>query len=205
MKKMLLDMLICPVCLPDEIQFEEKIAEADKDDILDGELRCVRCKRVFSIRNGVACLDPNARQDNRNSDNKYETAPVVSSYLWSHYADILNEENASDAYRQWADLMQPHSGIAIDAGAAVGRFVFEMGQKSDYAIGLDNSQAFIATARELMKRRHMKVALKQEGYLTRDVNSGAAAGMEDRNGGIHCRRWRWHSLFGRTASLRCLR
>ena len=170
MKTFLLEVLICPACLPDEIRLEEKIVAFRKDDILEGGLHCAGCKRVYPIRNGVACLDPNACSNNGHSGNKYETAPVVSAYLWSHYADILNEENASDAYRRWADLMRPHSGIAVDAGAAVGRFTFEMGQKSDFAIGLDNSQAFIETARELMTGRCMKVALKQEGCLTRDVN-----------------------------------
>lgn len=170
MKKALLDLLICPACLPAEIQLEETIKETSEADILAGELACQQCRKIYPIKNGIANLDPNAFFGKALSENKYETAQVVSSYLWSHYADILNDENATDAYRRWADLMQPHDGIAIDAGAAVGRFTFEMAQKSDLAIGLDNSQAFIRTARELMKHREMTVVLKQEGHITTDVN-----------------------------------
>jgi uncharacterized protein YbaR (Trm112 family)/SAM-dependent methyltransferase len=170
MKKALLGLLICPACLPDEIQLKETIKETSGGDILVGELACPQCRKVYPIENGVANLDPNGSFGRASSENKYETAPVVSSYLWSHYADILNDENASDAYRRWADLMDPHDGVAIDAGAAVGRFTFEMGQKSDLAVGLDNSQAFIRTARELMKHREMTVVLKQEGHITTDVN-----------------------------------
>ena len=169
MKKALLDLLICPACLPDEIQLKETIKEASGGDILKGELACPQCRKVYSIENGIANLDPSASFGKISPENKYETAQVITAYLWSHYADILNDENASDAYRRWADLMQPHDGLAIDAGAAAGRFTFELGQKSDLAIGLDNSHAFIRTARELMKRREIRMALKQEGHITTDV------------------------------------
>ncbi len=169
MKKILLDLLICPACLPEEYQLKGTMKETVGEDILAGELTCPQCKKVFTIENGIACLDPNTPCERKNSENKYETAPVVSSYLWSHYADLFNDENASDAYRQWAELINPHAGIAVDAGAAVGRFTFEMACKSDFAVGLDNSQAFIQTARELMTRREMTVALKQEGHITTDV------------------------------------
>jgi len=169
MKKALLDLLVCPVCLPDEIQLKETIKESSGADVENGELRCPQCRKVYPIENGIAHLDPNGFFSNVSSENKYETAQVVSAYLWSHYADMLNDENASNAYLQWAELMQPHDGLAIDAGAAVGRFTFEMGQKSDFAVGLDNSRAFIRTARELIKRRKITVPLKQEGHITTDV------------------------------------
>lgn len=169
MKKTLMDVLICPNCLPDEIRLHETINESSGEEILEGELECQGCSRVYSIRNGIADLDPNGSSLIDSTDNKYETAPVVSSYLWSHYADMFNDEHASGAYQKWVQLMYPHNGIAIDAGAAVGRFTFEMAQKSDFAVGLDTSRAFIRTARELMHRREMTVALKQEGNITSNV------------------------------------
>ena len=169
MKKILLDVLICPSCLPEEISLKGNIREISGEDILEGVLSCPQCRRSYPVEHGVANLDPNGSGRGTSSENKYETAPVISSYLWSHYADILKDENASDAYRRWADLIQPHDGLAIDAGAAVGRFTFEMGQRSDLAVGLDNSHAFIKTARELMVHRKITVALKQEGNITTDV------------------------------------
>jgi SAM-dependent methyltransferase len=143
--------------------------EAQEDDIAAGDLTCPQCARRYPIANGIAILDPKASHENRNLYNKYETAPVVSSYLWSHYADIVDEENASAAYRQWADLMHPHTGVSVDAGSAVGRFTFEMSRKSDFAVGLDNSYAFIQTARDLMKNRSMAVRIKEEGHLSRNL------------------------------------
>lgn len=165
MKKALLDLLICPACLPEERGLNETINTAAGEDILDGDLQCPRCRRVYRIRDGIADLDPAGSR----SVNKYETAPVVSSYLWSHYADLVNDENASDAYQRWAELMQPHAGLAIDAGTAVGRFTFEMARKSDFAVGIDNSRAFIRTARELMLQGEITVALKQEGHISTDM------------------------------------
>ena len=169
MKKILLDVLICPSCLPEEISLKSTIREILGNDILEGSLNCPKCRRSYPVKQGVANLDPNGSEHGTSSENKYETAPVISSYLWSHYADILNDDNASDAYRRWADLIQPHDGLGIDAGAAVGRFTFEIGQKSDLAVGLDNSHLFIETARALMIHRKISVALKQEGHITTDV------------------------------------
>lgn len=169
MKKLLLEMLICPACLPDEIQLNAHIDQEQKDDIVKGVLNCRQCGKIYPIQDGVAVLDSQTFHPNQPAENKYETASVVSSYLWSHYGDLLDEENASDAYSRWAGLMNDHSGLAVDVGAAVGRFTFEMSQKSDFVIGIDNAHAFIRAARELMINRRMTVALKQEGYLTREV------------------------------------
>jgi len=164
-KQTLLDLLICPACLLEEIRLQETVKEELGEDILEGTLNCPSCGKIYPISKGIVELDPNKTLP----ENKYETAPVVSSYLWSHYADLLQDENASEAYRKWAELMEPHDGLAIDAGAAVGRFTFEMAQKSDFTVGIDNSRAFIRTARTLMKQRQITVALKQEGHITTDV------------------------------------
>ncbi len=169
MKINLLDLLICPACLPDEIPLTDKLIETAGEDILEGDLNCPQCGKLYCIRNGIADLSPNGSSDASHPENKYETEPVVSSYLWSHYGDLLHDELASDAYQQWAELMKPHEGLAIDAGAAVGRFTFEMSQKSDFTVGLDTSRAFVRTARELMNNREMTVPLKQEGLITSDV------------------------------------
>jgi uncharacterized protein YbaR (Trm112 family) len=59
MKTALLDLLICPACLPDERGLNETINTAAGEDILDGELQCPRCGRVYRIRDGIADLDPN--------------------------------------------------------------------------------------------------------------------------------------------------
>ncbi len=168
MKKLLINILICPACLPDENRLTTKIIKEQDEDIFSGSLTCRQCGKVYPIRNGIAFLDPTFPQQKDKSDSKYETAPVLSSYMWSHYGDILNDSDASSAYAEWADLMHLDSGLAVDVGSAVGRFTFEMSQKSDFAVGVDNSLSFIQSARELMIKRRMKIDLLQEGILTKE-------------------------------------
>jgi len=168
MKKVLTEMLICPACLPEENRLSSEAIQELGDDIITGSLSCHQCGNVYPIRDGIAFLDPTSLHKREKADSKYESAPVLSSYMWSHYGDILNDSNASTAYREWADFMQSHSGVTIDAGSAVGRFTFEMSEKSDFAIGIDNSMSFIQSARELMIKRRMKIPLQQEGRLTRE-------------------------------------
>jgi SAM-dependent methyltransferase len=55
-----------------------------------------------------------------------------------------------------------------------------MTRKSDFVIGLDTSRAFIHAARDLMLHRHMKITLKEEGYLTRAVELALPDGWDCR-------------------------
>lgn len=168
MKKSLLDLIICPQCLPDEYPFVVDIGLEHGDDIETGTLNCPQCGTRFPIVEGVALLDPYATDSQRNA-NKYETDEVVSSYLWSHYGELVAEEHASQAYSTWAGLMQPQPGIALDAGGAVGRFTFEMGTRCDFSVGIDTSQSFIRAARHLMRERFLVAPLKDEGLLNREL------------------------------------
>jgi SAM-dependent methyltransferase len=166
MKKVLLDMLICPRCLPEEYRLQETIAQATKDDVTEGTLRCNRCTSIYTIQGGIGFLDPNHSEASR-TGNRYETLPVLSSYLWSHYGDLLENEQATDAYSRWAELMGPGTGACLDTGSAVGRFSFEMAKKFDFVVGIDNSVSFIRASRELMLHRRADLALPEEGLLTR--------------------------------------
>jgi uncharacterized protein YbaR (Trm112 family) len=168
MKKALLDLLICPACLPEVSRLRETVLEERQNDIFAGSLKCPRCRRVFPIEEGVAFLCPD-QEKAVPSPSKYETPSVVSSYLWSHYGDLLGEPEALAAYSEWATLLRNSGNLALDVGAAVGRFTFELSRRSDLAIGIDRSVSFIRTARELMVRRRKEVALRQEGLLTRQV------------------------------------
>jgi SAM-dependent methyltransferase len=167
-KSNILPVLICPSCLPDEVALSETVVAEDRGDIIEGSLNCSRCGRAYPIRKGVAFLDPGAAPEKK-PDSRYESAPVLSSYLWSHFGDLLDDSEASDAYVRWAGLMRESSGMCVDIGGAVGRFAFEMTRKSDFVIGLDNSVTFVETARDLMLNRGRRVFLMEEGFLTREV------------------------------------
>ena len=168
MKKKLLELIICPHCLPSEYPLVADILRESDDDIETGALTCPHCAAQLSIADGIAFLDPFAAEAQK-TVNKYETEEVVSSYLWSHYGELLGDEQASQAYTTWAGLMQPQGGIALDAGAAVGRFAFETTTRCDFVVGIDTSHAFIRAARRLMRERLLVVPLKEEGLLNREV------------------------------------
>lgn len=166
MKAFLLDILICPSCLPREKGLSLHAQERDEEEVLSGALVCGLCRTRYPIRDGIAELLPRSVPGGARSPSRYETSALVSAYLWSHYADLLGDENASSAYRQWAGLMQPIQGLALDAGCATGRFTFEMAMKSDMAVGVDYSRAFIKMARKLMQDGQITISLIQEGLLT---------------------------------------
>ena len=168
MKKQLLDLLVCPACLPREHPLVAEIVREQEGDIDTAILMCQHCGARFPVTDGIALLDPHAT-DNGRQANKYETAEVVSSYLWSQYGDLLDDDQASTAYTTWAGMMRPQAGVALDAGGAVGRFAFEMSGRCDFAIGIDTSVAFIRAARQLMQERSLSFALKEEGQLGREA------------------------------------
>jgi len=166
MKKALIEILVCPSCLPEERRLTEHVIREQEDDILAGSLTCRHCGQRFPIRDGVAFLtlaDPRSAK----ADSKYETPSALSSYLWSHYSDLLKEPEASAAYREWVNLMHLKGGLAIDIGTAVGRFAFEMTLRSDFVIGIDNSVSFIQAARALMMKRRGKILLPLAGRISR--------------------------------------
>lgn len=168
MKKLLTNLLICPACLPGEYSLEvEALQREEQGDIVDGVLICPHCRRRFPINDGIAVVDLERREQRQTS--RYEHDEVVSSYLWSHYGDLLGDEQATDAYRRWAGLMEPHAGLALDLGGAVGRFAFEMSGKCDLVVCLDKSRAFIRAARRLMREGELRFTLKEEGTLGREV------------------------------------
>ena len=168
MKKQLLDLLVCPACLPQEHPLVAEIVREQEGDIDTAILMCQHCGARFPVTDGIALLDPHATDNDRRA-NKYETAEVVSSYLWSQYGDLLDDDQASTAYATWAGMMRPQAGVALDAGGAVGRFAFEMSGRCDFAIGIDTSVAFVRAARQLMQERSLSFALKEEGQLGREA------------------------------------
>ena len=168
MRPRLLDLLVCPRCLPAEHPLQPTIHQATAEDIVAGQLVCPHCQSRYPIHDGVAFLTPQPQTEPL-AQNRYERPEVVASYVWSHYSDILGEELATDAYRQWAALVRPGPGLCVDSGCAVGRFAFEMAKKFDFVVGLDNSISFIRTARELLQTRRLEVALPEEGLLRRQV------------------------------------
>ena len=165
MKELLVDFLICPSCLPLEAPLKCLISEKEGGDILSGSLHCSQCNHNYPIQDGIAIILPVSPEVDSRISSKYERPDLLSSYLWTHYADIFKDMDATAAYQEWAGLLRNDSGISLDAGCAVGRFTFEMSNKNTFAVGIDNSRAFIKTARQLMIDSQMAFSIPEEGLL----------------------------------------
>jgi len=168
MKQIVADYFKCPACMPREVDLALRVMEVHGGDVITGYLECSLCNTRYPIADGIACLLPQALRSDEIAPSKYERPDVLSSYLWSHYADLFGDPQATAAYGQWASQLQPSAGIALDAGCAVGRFTFELSCLNDFAIGFDSSRSFILTARELLIRRSIDFKMTEEGRIQKD-------------------------------------
>lgn len=166
MKPVLLEILACPRCNAGDGALTCHVFERDDEDILSGFLQCPACGTKYPIAEGVAAFLPEGSDSLPASPSPYEDPALLTSYMWSHFADLLEDENATSAYSRWSQLLEPMPGYALDAGCAVGRFTFEMSALCDFAVGVDTSRSFVQAARQMMRERRFTVTLPQEGKIT---------------------------------------
>ncbi len=164
MKRKILEYLICPACLPEENPLRLGQAKISGEEINEGVLECPRCGRAYRIEGGVACVAAD-RGALGGEGLRYEAPDLLSAYLWSHYADLFDDPDATGAYSQWAESISPASGAGLDAGCATGRFCFELSRKCELVIGVDMSGSFISMARRIMQERELVFRIKDEGLI----------------------------------------
>ena len=176
MKKWVKKNLICPECLEAEIPLDLHIEKEIKSDVIEGHLSCPRCNRHYPIQNGVAVILPDKTLPMISDPTGYNSKNMLSSYLWSHFSDIFNDPEATEAYRVWSSFFRKTEGFALDIGCSVGRLSFELTQTHSHVIGIDTSLAFIKKARELMRNKRLEFDLIVEGHITEkrtcDFNNG---------------------------------
>lgn len=109
--------------------------------------------------------------------NLYESARLVSDYLFFHYA--TREESAGGMpvprealefpVRVVNELMDDSLEIrnALDIGCAVGRSTFELARRASHVLGVDFSRAFIDAANMMKREREMWCEVIVEGNQTR--------------------------------------
>lgn len=178
MKESLLGLLICPGCLPVEAPLEARRAELSGDEIWAGALECARCGASYPVEEGIARLLPLGSSAPPSASTRYEEPAMLSAYLWSHYADLCGDADATPAYSEWAEQISGRGSLALDAGCATGRFTFELGAKCGLAIGLDRSEAFIRKARQILLERRLGFLAPEEGLLFSDFSCELPAAWE---------------------------
>jgi len=165
MKTWVADLLICPACLPREHGLLLRTRERTRDEILRGHLECPGCASRYAVTDGIADLLPPSFGSAGAPGGKYEQSPVVSSYLWSHYADLFGDPDVLKSYEQWGALLEPVPGLSLDIGCATGRFTFELACRSAGSVGIDCSRNLVRAARELMIHRKLQFPLYLEGRI----------------------------------------
>jgi SAM-dependent methyltransferase/uncharacterized protein YbaR (Trm112 family) len=166
MKKWLPDKLSCPECLNQEARLDLEIQEEQNEDVIEGQLKCNTCGRGYPIHKGVAIILPEKSLSFLTNDAGYNSKGMLSSYLWSHYCDLLHDPNATDAYKVWSSYFRDTDGCALDIGCSVGRLTFELSKTHSNVIGIDTSVSFIQKARELMGHKRLQFDMVIEGLIT---------------------------------------
>lgn len=166
MKQWLGEYLVCPACLPRQTSLALEIQEIRGDDVMHGRLSCPLCAADYDIRKGVAVILPETVKSALADNNGYNSRGMLSAYFWSHYCDLFNDKDATEAYRTWASLIRPSEGMALDIGCAVGRLSFEMSKTHSRVVGVDTSFSFIENARKLLSELRLQFDLIIEGLIT---------------------------------------
>jgi SAM-dependent methyltransferase len=167
MKKWLQDKLSCPECLHPESRLELEIQIELAGDVIEGQLTCAICGKSYPIHKGIAILLPQKSLPILSESRGYNSKEMLSSYLWSHYGDLLHDPDATDAYKEWSSCFRnTDGGCALDIGCSVGRLSFELTRTHANVIGLDTSISFIQKARELMNQKQLQFDMIIEGMIT---------------------------------------
>ncbi len=98
----------------------------------------------------------------------YETDDLVAQYIDFHFGpSYFGTKNfpQSIALHSMEAMGNQKKGKALDLGCAVGRGVFELAKKFDHVIGIDYSDAFIQTAKNMQTEGQLMYSVKREGAL----------------------------------------
>jgi SAM-dependent methyltransferase len=163
MRKSLLQLLVCPRCLPRESPLNAARIREDEHGIESAILGCPSCGWEYPVSEGVAYLIPEAEA--QGTAHRYAEPSVVSSYLFSQFADLLGD-TPSTAYQEWTRHLGSSASLALDCGCAAGRLTFAMSSISELAIGIDLSPTFVAHARTLLKEGRLNFEMVVEGEIT---------------------------------------
>lgn len=160
MRRHLLDLLICPACLPAEKPLAATLHDVRDDEVVAAKLACPKCRAVYPVSDGLATLLPAGAPEDR-----YASSSRLAGYLWSHYADLDGDPDAHRAFPAWRAVLAGAGGPALDAGCAVGRLSFELAQQAELVVGIDRAAGFVMAARSLAREGQLGYELISEGEL----------------------------------------
>lgn len=169
MHEKVLDWLVCPACLPEEYPLEPRTIRRENEDIVSGVLVCPRCGAHYAIEDGLADLTPPGLAVPA-PQTRYDAARMAASYLWSQYADLWDDPEATGAYGAWMAMLGECADPGLDAGCAVGRFTLELAGKTGFAVGVDLSRNFVALARQIVRQGGLTFTAPWQGTITTEFS-----------------------------------
>ncbi len=145
MKKKLLELLVCPVCLGDL-----QISNHDKDEIVEGELICSECGRNYPVTNGIPRF---VEPDNYASSFGYQWNLFRKEQIDSFNGTTLSAD------RLWSETMWSKEELAgkwvLDAGCGAGRFLDAASVSDGEIVGIDISNAIDAAKANLKGKENV--------------------------------------------------
>lgn len=116
------------------------------------------------------------------SGNPYETESVLNEYMTLHFGEgstqmphhfgpaeaVRFPQRCAELVTDWAEKLGLPMNRALDVGCAVGGATFTLAEKFQEVIGVDLSEQFIRTARELQEKSQLAYKVKVEGDIYED-------------------------------------
>ncbi|MEL7638685.1 MAG: methyltransferase domain-containing protein [Solidesulfovibrio sp.] len=181
MHERLLDWLVCPGCLPEERRLGISGQRREGADIVSGRLTCPGCGAAYAVEDGLADLTPPGLAVPA-PQARYDGERLAASYLWSHFADLWNDPEATAASASFAALGDGARGPGLDAGCAVGRCTLELAARVGFAVGVDLSRQFVALARRIVREGGLAFFAPLQGLRTTECSFALPGRL--RRGGV---------------------
>jgi 2-polyprenyl-3-methyl-5-hydroxy-6-metoxy-1,4-benzoquinol methylase/uncharacterized protein YbaR (Trm112 family) len=147
MQEKLLEILVCPRCKKRLSCVPAKTAE--NGNIIEGELACSECGRVFEVANGIPRF---IEADNYASSFGYQWNLFRKEQIDSHNGTDLS------AWRFWGetgwDKGEMKGNWVLDAGCGAGRFIDVSSGTEAEVVGIDLSNAVDAAQENLAGRQN---------------------------------------------------
>lgn len=116
MKKELLDYIVCPSC---GSPFDCQDKKRENEEIIEGILKCNKCKRIFPIKESIPQILPSFLSKEVKRTSK------LFDYEWQRFPKLTNVYQKQ--FLDWIYPIQPdffNNKIVLDAGCGKGRHLY---------------------------------------------------------------------------------
>lgn len=122
MRMTILNHLACPICLGD---FLISTRKRTKERIIEGELKCKKCYRRFSIKNGIAYFIPKPRK--QALDVKKARKITIEQEIPKTWIERFSKKELTALHKEWnwmlSAIKKGENTIHLDFATGTGRFL----------------------------------------------------------------------------------